>query len=165
MRTGHGLRNALKAHGKIYMIIGYQTVKDAQIEGQNTSSKGSSFALQAPGTTTVATATGIPVVGDALDPSVGRESHEQRQSKQSFTIPGEQVVAIQYRRIRFRFFSSRKIEPKHLESTTCWKYAWDMRGQALDADDIIEAGLAYEDMSDEDADVGGLLDDSSDDED
>lgn len=104
------------------MIIGYQLVRDAQVQGQHVHSKGSSFTVQAPGTAAVAAATGIPLLGDALDPGASGDSVKRQASQQSFTLPGEQVVAIQYRRIRFRFFFSRHVERKHLDFRTTWDY-------------------------------------------
>ncbi|KAK5733271.1 hypothetical protein LTR17_009880 [Elasticomyces elasticus] len=118
-------------------------------------SNGSSVTFQAPVTTAIALATGMPLPDHILDASVGRESHDAAQVQQSFDSPGEVVVAVQYRRIRFHFFDSRKIDPKHLENETRWKYVWDMRGQTSDASDVIEASLAYDDAEDEEGDGDG----------
>lgn len=153
------IESALKTYGKVYMIIGYQIVQDAHVNGQNIHSRESSFTLQAPGTAAVAAATGIPILGDALDPSAGGDSVKRQKSEQSFTLPGEQVVAVQYRRIRFRFFFSRHIEQKHLDFRTTWKYAWNMRGP--ENPDLMEVSLAYEDADDEDDDVEEMLDENS----
>ncbi|KAI7246755.1 hypothetical protein KC343_g6754 [Hortaea werneckii] len=162
------IEEALKTYGEVYMIIGYQLVRDARVQGQNVHNKGSSFTVQAPGTAAVAAATGIPLLGDALDPSAGGDSIKRQASQQSFTLPGEQVVAIQYRRIRFRFFSSRHVERKHLDSKTMWKYVWDMRERKDDPENFteavddcecfMEAYLAYEDADDEDDDADDVLD-------
>lgn len=69
------------------------------------------------------------------------------------------MVAVQYRRIRFRFFFSRHIEQKHLDFRTTWKYAWNMRGP--ENPDLMEVSLAYEDADDEDDDVEEMLDENS----
>lgn len=65
---------------------------------------------------------------------------EQQQTTGS---SAEQVIAIQYRRIRFRFYNSSRIGAENLDSVTRWKCheAWTQRGQPTDIDDIIEATL------------------------
>lgn len=143
------IERALKTHGKIYMIIGYQTVLDAAIQMNDMLDTETTTRLQAPVGAALTAATAIPVLTEVLDSSADMALHKRQKSGQSFVAKGEQIVAIQYRRIHFKFFSSRKVGEDTLENECRWKYLWDMRGRDPVVNDLVEASLAYNDMTDD----------------
>lgn len=141
------MKRALREHGKIYVIVGYQTVKDARVENVRIKNKERWNGIQAPTSAAIAGTVGVPVLGDALDPGVAWGKHRADNSQTCFVAPGEQVVAVQYRRVRFRFFSSRDLDEVTLEGDARWRYFSDLRGQETGTDDVIAPELAFTDSS------------------
>jgi len=121
--TRHWLEECIKAGSEVFMIIGIHTVCDATItKGREASSKVAG-AVQIPlnelatsGATslfpTIESGSAVGVNGSA---SVG--SH----TKLEFISPGEQVVAVQYRQLRFKWYSSRSVDAAFLDHHGRWK--------------------------------------------
>lgn len=90
-----------------------------------------------------------PLGGGVLGSSVGNVREVNNRAECTFVGPGEQVYAIQYRKLRFGWFSSRKIEKSKLERDNRWKIFWspDIRGGTDEddgEDDVVEVDLTDE---------------------
>jgi hypothetical protein len=62
---------------------------------------------------------------------------------------GEQVCTVQYRKVRFKWFSSSDLDKTSLEKNSRWKVYWNVRGQENGTNDVVEADL-QEDLELED---------------
>lgn len=120
-----------------YLVVGYHTVVDAQVgggQGQVTvDTQGASIGI--------AEMTGLPEV-KGLDVGVTVDCGVARVSTRSFVAPGEQVYAVQYRKVAFKWYSwSKKVESGMLTDEMWRVYAG--RGEAEDTaeDDTMEALL------------------------
>ncbi|QIW99843.1 hypothetical protein AMS68_005361 [Peltaster fructicola] len=103
----------------VYIIVGYQTVVDAQV----TQSAHSSYSVDGKITMPIAAslaATGvvIPVPG-LVDPTLGLKSARSNAGKSLYMAPGEQVCAIHYREVKYKFLSS-SIDNAQLSKTRQW---------------------------------------------
>jgi hypothetical protein len=125
----------------IYVVIGYHTALDARIveksRGQNIL-KGS---LQVPITSVLATSGVIVPVGDLPGPKLaGSGGHTEDQQRQ-YVAKGEQVVAVQYRKIRFNFFSSKSVDKAILANEARWERYDRPRYLQSDPEDMLEVDL------------------------
>lgn len=128
-------------HGEdIYLVVGYHTMLDAQVTEEDGVTNESAGSVEVP-VTAALTATGvvIPIQG-VLDPKVaGHSKHSQGEQKR-FMAPGEQICAVQYRKLRFKWYSSRDLDSATLGPNQ-WKTYWSMRGSEDGGNDIIEPDL------------------------
>ena len=64
--------------------------------------------------------------------------HQRRQAgQQSFVAAGEQVSAVQYRKVQFKWYTSGELHDKPLGPNQ-WKTYWTFRGKT---DDMVEVDL------------------------
>jgi len=127
------------------MIVGYHTVFNAevtQVRGQQSSW---STDVAIPVMDSVSAAAGVPGLpaGNLLDVGGGAEKKIEGTLACRYTAPGERIYAIQCRKVRFKWFSSRTLENARLEDGNTWQIYWRMRLEEDDdqADDILEAEL------------------------
>jgi hypothetical protein len=133
----------------VYLVVGCHTVLDAQIIEQHGGQSTSGGKLVMP-VSAALTATGVVVpmgnINDAgLSGSRGRMEDEQRH----FKAQGEQICAVQYRKVRLRWFASSKVDNMMLGKETQWKRYDRPRYLERDGEDMIEADL------DDDLAIGG----------
>lgn len=67
----------------------------------------------------------------------------------AFSSPGEQIYAIQYRKIKFSWFSSPKIEKSFLEPDNRWKVFWEAGTRGDESDEEEEDDVLEVDFTDE----------------
>tara|TARA_R110002003_G_scaffold2127_2_gene24112 strand:- start:3409 stop:4152 length:744 start_codon:yes stop_codon:yes gene_type:complete len=127
----------------IYVVVAYNTLVNAgileQLGGQ--SSAGGNLAVPV---STALTASGVVVPFSMADPGLsgsrGRIEDEQRQ----FIAPGEQIYAVQYRKVRWRWFSSKKVDKMTLATKAWWEKYDGPRNLQGEPEDIIEVELEEE---------------------
>lgn len=139
------LEGAIDNGDTVHLIVGYRTVLDARLAQSASSLTTQGARAQAPAS--VLTGVGTPV--DILPGAEGLHDTAHERSM-LFDAPGEQVFAVRYRKIKFKWLSSRKIENIVLEDTR-WKAYWDSRGTEVDDEedeDVLEVNLT--DVSDYD---------------
>jgi hypothetical protein len=91
------------------------------VEGAAEASE-SSAQLEIPITSSVPTATGVMVpLGDIADRGVAATSLKKQGIQRRFVATGEQICAVQYRKIRFKWFSSRDLDAAVLDKENRWK--------------------------------------------
>jgi hypothetical protein len=125
----------------IYVVVGYHTALDARIVEQSREQKGLDGKLVMPISTALATSGVFVPFGDLADPGLagsgGRAENRQRQ----FVAQGEQIIAVQYRRVRFRFFSSKGVDKAMLAKEAIWERYDRPRYLQSDGEDMVEAAL------------------------
>lgn len=129
----------------IYLIVGFQTVRDAQLSRKAASSSKHDAKLRAPIAEALA-ATGL-VLTFALsaDPEIKMSSVETTLDGGKHTAPGEQINAIQYRKAKFKWYSSRNLDLAQLERGSMWKMKWTFRGQESEVNDVVQPELSDDD--------------------
>lgn len=115
---------------KIYLLVGFKTMFDSRLVSQDSQSKNAQTTAKMPGDAM----TGLPM---GLDAGVSGAMKRSAKAFLTFNAPGERIWALQYRRIDFNFFSSRKVDNAFLEGGPRWHIISE-RG-ADDDEDIIEA--------------------------
>lgn len=88
----------------IHLIVGYQIMRDGLLSKERWSSKGHAAKLQAPGATALTAAGVVLPLGVS---GISRSAAESHFAGRSHVAPGEQVSAVQYRMVRFKWLSSR----------------------------------------------------------
>jgi hypothetical protein len=106
--------------GVVSMVVGLHTVRDAAVNLCREA------AAQLP-TDTLPAGSGWVIFG--------RDSV----SDASFIVPDERIVAVQYRKIQFKVFSSKTVDKAFLQQSNCWKFCGIGRGDGIR--DGVEATL------------------------
>jgi tetratricopeptide (TPR) repeat protein len=127
----------------IYVIVAYHTLVNARILEQlgGQSSAGGDLAIPV---STALTASGVVVPFDMADPGLsgfrGRLEDEQRQ----FMAPGEQIYAVQYRKVSWRLFSRNKMDKMTLGTKAWWEIYDGPRNPQGEPEDMLEVELEDE---------------------
>lgn len=123
----------------IFVIVGYHTMTDARIiEGVVDAADASAW-LQFPvGEVLLAAGVVVPL-GILADPGFEVNNSSQQGVLGRFVAVGEQVCAVQYRKVRFKWFSSRDLDKVSLEKNNRWKVYLNVRGQEIGANDMVES--------------------------
>ncbi|KAL0631158.1 hypothetical protein Q9L58_009982 [Maublancomyces gigas] len=147
--TRRFLENENSNGGKVYMVVGFRTVHDSSMVRSTVSSKFHGVIGEIP----------IAVVGPgdmAIGATITRDF--KRGHEAAFKGPGEQVFAIIYHEVKFKWLSRPTADNMTLKVNPRWTTCWEWRGVEDDDgeeyDDVLEAYLT--DCSDLD-----ILDDES----
>lgn len=133
----------------VYLVVGYHTVTDAQITEGTTTRRKNDAAVELSGSLISGTAAPAAVT-DLLSLRVNSTRDTSHKQTRSFHAPGEQIYAVQYRKVEFKWLSSKSIDKTTLERNNRWKIFWsaDRRGgQEMEPegeDDVLEADLTDE---------------------
>ncbi|KAI1080152.1 hypothetical protein F5B20DRAFT_115994 [Whalleya microplaca] len=124
---------------KTYMAVGIQSVMNAKITLKRAKSKKAGFRLGMPGSLVLQVAThgAIPTLGGAeslLDSEVGASYSEDIDSGSTFVLPGENIIAIQYRKVDFSWFRTPSSSNLGLKEELPWRVYLGTRA-ILDVDD------------------------------
>lgn len=119
----------------VYLVCGFKTLTDAEITISR--SNGAEVDVSAGVSASLLTAAaGVPLPtfpDSGLDVSVGFSSANERSGTTGYTATGEHVYAVQYRKVKFSMFSSRKVEKAYLERGNRWKsYVGARAGDGVD---------------------------------
>lgn len=126
------LERAIRRRKSVYLVVGIKTLTDAHISKKVERLVETGGAVQLSGAVSVA-------------PTMGSISIKASQSKEldkgtnSFA-PGEQIYAVQYRKIEFSWFSSRGVGDAFPEDRNRWEVYLGVRGGEVE-NDIVEAEL------------------------
>jgi hypothetical protein len=147
-RARRYLEKAYLRNRKVYLVVGLETLLDADIkELAGTASKRDGN-LTAPGGLIATAATGVPLpLGDILDVGVGAGWSKGKKTYSTFFAEGEQIYAVQYRQVEFRWFSRGKVaEEATLKDQAVWKSFWTRGGaeEPQDAEDSVMANVNHE---------------------
>jgi len=116
--TREWLETVIKEGWDAYMIVGIHTIKDAEITVDHKIACGTKASGQLP-VGSLAAAVGVP--GHTVDMEISGEKHVRCGGTSGFVAPGEQVIAIQYRKLKFKWLFSSLLESTYLEEGNRWK--------------------------------------------
>lgn len=127
-------------NGPVYLITGFRTFVDMNIDQRNTQGWGTGGNITAP----LEAIAGVPATF-GLDVGVEGSRENEGGVKRSYKSKGEMVFAIQVRKVKFEWFSSRAEGAKLDRKTTC-KVLWAVREGvgAEGEDDVVEAMIGGE---------------------
>jgi len=125
----------------VYMIVGFHTVTNASISQDSIDGKNAAAQINVPASLFLATAGVITPLGNAIDPnvSVHRQGLDKEQSQ--FVAPGEQVCALEYRKVCHRWLSSKRVDKSRLSKVCHWPPVERSRDEEDGEDDIVEVEL------------------------
>ena len=132
----------------IYMIVGFHTVTNARIIQESCLGAAAEGQVQLPAALPLAAAGVIVPLGNIIDPSVGGHRRVFDGAQSQFLVRGEQVCALQYRKIRHSWLSSKRVDKSRL-SQPWWFSVEKWRGEEEGEDDIIEVELTQVEDLDE----------------
>lgn len=119
--TRNWIEDAIDQEDDIFVVIGYHTMLDAHITEGNAAGTKASGRVKMPVTESLAAAGIVIPLGDVLNPGIsGGDQHSQNVQRQ-FVATGEQVCAVRYRKLRFKWFSSRDLDSASLDKENRWK--------------------------------------------
>lgn len=131
----------------IYLVTGFHTLHDARIVEDVAIGGHIGGHAQIPLSAALVASGVLVPFGDTIDPSVSvKQTHDQG-TRRTYTAPGEKICAIQYRRVRYRWFSSRELDKSYLDKRNVWKAYTTLRGKGVD--DVLEVELQEERDPDE----------------
>lgn len=134
----------------IYLIVGYHTVTDARVRQAAVAQGGTTGEIVLPVGMALAGAAGVGPVAipsalqDVMDPSITMEKLESDGEAQRCVFRGEQVCAVEYRKVKHRWLSGRDLNRARLdERVHCWSSVEQSRGDEGEEDDedVIEVQL------------------------
>lgn len=127
----------------IYIVVAYHTLVDAQILQELGEQSSVSGNLAIP-VSTALTATGVVVPFNSADPGLNGFRSRMGDEKRNFMAPGEQIYAVQYRKVHWGWFASRKVDEMTLEKKAWWKTYDGLRNLQGEPEDIIAGELENE---------------------
>lgn len=128
----------------IYFVTGYHTLLNARIYEQSGEERFGGAEITAP-FSTVLTASGFIVpLGEIMDPKLGGSLGRTEGTQKQFIAPGEQVFAVQYCRVRHKWFRKADVEKLVLDRKTHWERYDRPRYLQGETEDSIEVELESE---------------------
>jgi hypothetical protein len=146
--TRRWIEEAIATGEDVYVVVGYQTMIDAVALGETIGSADFQAEVQLP-VSEAASATGaVVMVGNLADPAVTIQRQGDHGLRKQLVAPGEQVYAVQYRKVKFKWYSSRDLDRAALEKGSRWMVHGTVRGQEVGTNDVVEATISEEEDSD-----------------
>lgn len=125
----------------IYMIVGLHSVTNAHIIQEFHHGTAADGQVQLPAALSLAAAGVIVPLGDALDPTVGGHRQILNETHSQFQVLGDQICALQYRKVRHAWLSSKRVDKSRL-SQPWWSSVERWRDEEEGEDDVIKVELA-----------------------
>jgi hypothetical protein len=132
----------------VYVVVGYQTMIDAKALRDTARSKDSQARFQLPMSEAASAIGAVMMVSGLADPALDIYRQSDHGLRKQFVAAGEQVYAVQYRKVRFKWYSSRDLDRAALEKGNRWKVYGSLRGQEVGANDVVEATISDDGDSD-----------------
>lgn len=143
--TREWFEKAYKKRKHVFLVTAIQTITEASLQLTEDQTSGAKIE----GTVPVSNMAGNPVPVPALDPKLVLERLTTRHRETGFVAEGEQIYAIQYRKVRFELLSSRDMDHAYLEEGNRWKVMWKTMGAQKDQKDVLEVTLGGEEDLDD----------------
>jgi hypothetical protein len=129
---------------EIYVVVAYHTLFDARIIEQLGGQSAASGNLAIP-VSTALTASGVVVpFTNIADPGLGGFRDRIEDEQRRFIAPSEQIYAVQYRKVRWRWFTSNKVDGMTLAKKAWWERYDRPRYLKSESEDMIEVELKDE---------------------
>ena len=128
----------------IYVVVAYQTLLDARISEQLGGHSATGGRLTIPASAALAASGVVVPLTDLVDPGFSGSRSRTEDEQRRFTAPGEQVYAVQYRRIRWGWFAHSKFDKMTLKKKAWWQIYDRPRYLHGEVEDAIEVELEDE---------------------
>ncbi|KAH7131155.1 hypothetical protein EDB81DRAFT_808007 [Dactylonectria macrodidyma] len=135
------IERAIDRGEDVYMIVGYRTVMDASISQASIMGNSAGGQTTVPATLSLTAAGVIAPIGGLLDPSVRVHQQDLDRATSQFVAPGEQVCALEYRKLCHRWLSSKHVDNSRLSGVRQWSSMERSRDEEDGEDDVIEVEL------------------------
>ena len=125
----------------IYFVVGYHTTIDARVvayAGQQLVLGGK---LVMPISAALAPTGAVVPIGMLADPGLASSGGRMEDQQRQFVAQGEQIIAVQYRKVCFRWFSSKTADKAMLAKKTQWERYDQPRYLYGDGEDRVEVDL------------------------
>jgi hypothetical protein len=142
--TRRWMEDSIEAGKSIFFIVGFKTFLNPSTAELGRASTSALAEVQLP--VSAVAAANVPGVNfsGVFDPSVSGSSSRSIALLRRFDVEREMVYAVQYCKVNFKWFSSKKVEKSSLGPTK-WKIHWGVRtAEEVDEDDVVEAELEEE---------------------
>lgn len=138
------LERAIRKRQTVYFVTGVKTVTDAKVGSEKTKGGDVSADVTLPIALIASSGAGVPLSfdGGALNAGTGVTSSRSTSEVTSFTAPGEKIFAIQCRKIRFSFLSSRDADNAALADGAQWSIFLGERGKSEVDEETVNAALS-----------------------
>ncbi|KAF4450214.1 hypothetical protein F53441_6648 [Fusarium austroafricanum] len=133
--------DAFRKRRHVYMVTAIQTLTDANMKLASNKAAQVDGDIKIP----VSRIIGDPTAAAPLDPRVFAEHRAEKHRETGFVGEGEQIYAIQYRKVKWGLFSSREMAQGFLEEGNRWKVMWKTMGAEKNDQDTLEAKLTDDD--------------------
>lgn len=140
--TRKWVERAIDRGDDIYIIVGFHTVSNARIIQESVLERQAGVQVSPPVGLSLTAVGVIMPLANIIDPSVSGHHQVIEGGQVQFVAPGEQVCALQYRKLCHRWLSSRRIDNAVLSKLPKWTTYDRPRGEEEGEDDIIEVEMA-----------------------
>ncbi|KAF7165777.1 hypothetical protein CNMCM5623_009856 [Aspergillus felis] len=125
----------------IYIVVGYHTASDAHVIEKSMQQKTVDGKVAMP-ISDILGASGVVVpYADLTDPGLAGSSGRAEERYRQFVARGEQIIAVQYRKIRFKFLSSKNVDNALLGNEIRWERYDRPRYHQSQGEDLVEITL------------------------
>lgn len=143
--TREWVKESIDLGDDIYMVVGYSTMLNAVVMEGSAELVGTEAQITIPVTTSLAATGAVVPLGNITDPGISGNRDNHHGIQRQYVASGEQVCAVQYRKVRFKWFSSRDVDDAFLHGDCRWKWysniGSNIRGQEMGTNDIVEVEL------------------------
>jgi hypothetical protein len=140
--TRSWIERAIDRGEDTYLIVGFHTITNAKISNESIVGNSMSVEMNLPAALSLAAAGIVLPLATPLDPGVGAQRKARDSSRSEFVVPGEQVCALQYRKVRHKWLSSKRLNKARLSAMRQWSSMETSRDEEEGEDDVIEVELA-----------------------
>ncbi|KAF5227174.1 hypothetical protein FANTH_14837 [Fusarium anthophilum] len=90
---------------------------------------------------------GGPIAAEMLDPKLVARYRAKKHRETGFVGQGEQIYAIQYRKVKWQLFSFHDMGAAFLEEGNRWQVMWKTMGTEKSTRDVLETTLEDDDVT------------------
>ncbi|KAJ8131841.1 hypothetical protein O1611_g1785 [Lasiodiplodia mahajangana] len=145
-KTRKWLECAIRSRKDVFLVTGIRTVCDTHLIVGDTKERKVEGNFEIP-ISSAALAAGIPVPNGILNVGAGGQHSIDGSRKAGFFAPGEQIFAVQYRKIHISWLKSRDMENATLKKGNQWKVYMGAKGETGVAEQVVD--LVISDYVDE----------------
>lgn len=142
--TRKWIENAIDSNRTVHLVVGFRILEDAKFARNITWDTVKGARAEVP---VHSLAAGVASMALSSNTGAGGSLDSSYEQRRVFDVPGEHIFAVQYRKIKFKWLSSRTLSNTILENTR-WKASWDWRGGSGDEgedededEDVLEVEL------------------------
>lgn len=137
------MEDGINAGNGVYLVAGYHTMLHPEVFDQHQILHGTSQPPHRQDSDAHGSASRVPEDGGSLEGASDSDLAKQGFQK-VLVASGEQVCALQIRKVQFELLSSSKLDGVGLDGDNMWKVSWSVRSGQDGLDDVLSATLQSE---------------------